>query len=234
MKEVYTAGEITQDKASLCNSPICNLQQLYQELLSCLRLREEAVPPSRAGAPRGAAVMTSLGTLSQAIDEYDLLHFRHNPAGKLADFAQWLQSEAPLFYEDVGETTGTAALAEADAVTICTIHKAKGKEWPAVFVPGLAEGRFPHSGQVRGRTKWHLLPRTAVRDAARYDTTREEETRLMYVAVTRSKKFLTCTYAPDLALAQPLPRSSFLTAFARCPGVQTTRNGQTVGGSPNS
>jgi DNA helicase-2/ATP-dependent DNA helicase PcrA len=213
--------EITSQE-TIDQETICNLQQVYQELLSCLRLREEDIPPSTAGAPCGAAVMTSLGTLSRAIDEYDLLHFRQPPVRKLVDFAGWLQSEAPLFYEDVGETggQGTAALAEANAVTICTVHKAKGKEWAVVFVPGLAEGRFPHSGQQYGRTKWHILPREAVRDAARYDTTLAEETRLMYVAVTRAKKFLTCTFAPDLTLAQPLPRSSFLTTFAHCPGVQ--------------
>jgi DNA helicase-2/ATP-dependent DNA helicase PcrA len=208
------------DEETIDQETICNLQQLYQELLSCLRLREEDIPPSSAGAPREVGVMGSLGALSRAIDEYDLLHFRQPPTQKLADFAGWLQSEAPFFYEDVTAEQGTAALAEADAVTICTVHKSKGKEWAAVFVPGLAEGRFPHNGQQYGRTKWHILPRAAVRDAARYDTTLAEETRLMYVAVTRAKKFLTCTFSPDLTLAQPLPRSAFLTAFARCPGVQ--------------
>lgn len=43
----------------------------------------------------------------------------------------------------------------------------------------------------------------------------------MYVAVTRAKKFLTCTFAPDLTLARPQQMSSFLRTFARCPGVQT-------------
>ena len=214
------SSQQTIDQETIDQEAICNLQQVYQQLLSCLRLREEDIPPSSAGAPREVSVMGSLGALSRAIDEYDLLHFRQPLAQKLVDFAGWLQSEAPFFYEDVAAEQGTAALAEADTVTICTVHKAKGKEWAAVFVPGLAEGRFPHGGQQYGRTKWHILTRAAVRDAARYDTTREEETHIMYVAVTRAKKFLTCTFAPDLTLAQPLPRSSFLTTFARCPGVQ--------------
>ena len=74
---------------------VCNLQQLFQELLGVMRLREEGVPPSAASATRGPAVMSSLGALSQAIDEYDLLRFRRSPAEKLADFADWLQGEAP-------------------------------------------------------------------------------------------------------------------------------------------
>jgi len=202
---------------------VCNLQQLFQELLGVMRLREEGVPPSAAGATRGPAVMSSLGALSQAIDEYDLLRFRRSPAEKLADFADWLQAEAPLFFEDPGETSekGGTALAEPDAVVVSTVHRSKGKEWGCVFVPGMAEGRFPHNGQTYGRTKWHILPREAVRDAARYDTTQAEETRLMYVAATRAKKFLTCTFAPDPALARPQRTSSFLKTFACCPDVQT-------------
>ena len=216
---------------------VCNLQRIYQGLLSAMSLREEKVPPGRAGAARGAAVMGSLGALSQAIDEYDLLHFRRPPGEKLADFGDWLQSEAPLFFEEPGETSekGASTLAEADAVTVCTIHKAKGREWPAVFIPGLAEGRFPHSGQSYGRTRWHILPREAVRDAARYETTAAEEARLMYVGVTRAKKFVTCTFAPDPSLTRPQQASSFLRTFASCPGVRTVRAGQAglpVAGTP--
>ncbi|MBC7345468.1 MAG: ATP-dependent helicase, partial [Clostridia bacterium] len=58
---------------------------------------------------------------------------------------------------------------ERDVLTLSTIHSAKGKEWRAVFVIGLNQGRFPSS---RG---------------AEY---LEEERRLFYVAVTRAKDFL--------------------------------------------
>ena len=34
---------------------------------------------------------------------------------------------------------------KAEGVSITTIHAAKGLEWAVVFVPGVCEGRIPHS-----------------------------------------------------------------------------------------
>lgn len=219
--------EVAEDPETLeaGSMPLCNLGSIYHALFGHLRLREERIPPAAraTGAtqiPEGRATlaMSNLGALSRVIDEYDLLHFRQTPALKLAEFARWLQSEAPLFFEDVGEAAAASGadglrLSEPDAVTLTTIHRAKGREWPAVFVPGLTDGRFPHDGLERGRTHWHILPRRAVRDAARYDTTLAEETRLMYVAVTRAKKFLHCSFAADPAAARVQLPSPFLRVF---------------------
>jgi len=76
-----------------------------------------------------------------------------------------------------------------------TIHQAKGMQWPVVFVPALLRNRFPSKKQG-GRNVWHLLPRAAVRDQARYEGSIEDERRLFYVAMTRSQKFLHMTWAP--------------------------------------
>ncbi|KAI8366619.1 P-loop containing nucleoside triphosphate hydrolase protein [Radiomyces spectabilis] len=57
-------------------------------------------------------------------------------------------------------------------VTIATMHTAKGLEWPVVFVVGCEEGIVPHQ---------------------KADT--KEESRLLYVAMTRPRCFLYCTYA---------------------------------------
>jgi len=62
---------------------------------------------------------------------------------------------------------------------LSTIHSAKGLEWDAVFVIGLAEGRFPHQNTVPGE-QW------------------EEERRLLYVAATRARKQLFLTYPREL------------------------------------
>ena len=61
------------------------------------------------------------------------------------------------------------------AVTLMTVHLAKGLEFPAVFVTGLEEGLFPLNGKD--------------------DDDMEEERRLCYVAMTRAKKYLYMTYA---------------------------------------
>jgi DNA helicase-2/ATP-dependent DNA helicase PcrA len=65
---------------------------------------------------------------------------------------------------------------DADAVTMMTMHNAKGLEFPLVFVSGLEDGLFP-------------LAR-----AAEDPTQLEEERRLFYVGITRAERklYLTC------------------------------------------
>lgn len=87
-------------------------------------------------------------------------------------------------YSDIEEFLGAVALAseqdeikeEKDAVRLMTVHAAKGLEFDTVFVTGLEEGLFPMNRE----------------DTA---SDREEERRLMYVAVTRAQKKLYLTYA---------------------------------------
>ena len=70
---------------------------------------------------------------------------------------------------------------EADAVTLMTLHSAKGLEFPAVFITGLEEGLFPI---LRDQD-----------DPVAEDAAVEEERRLFYVGVTRARDrlHLTCT-----------------------------------------
>lgn len=85
------------------------------------------------------------------------------------------------------------------AVTVMTVHAAKGLEFPVVFVPGLAEGRFP----VAVDTAPVFYTAEAIRDwvndpgavplldpAGRLAQHIKEERRLAYVALTRARNEL--------------------------------------------
>lgn len=106
-------------------------------------------------------------------------------AQKLPAFMEWLALRSDL----------DTLAGQTHAVTLMTIHAAKGLEFPVVFVAGMEEGIFPHSnGQV---------------DPSRM----EEERRLAYVAITRAKKTLYLTHAANrrtYGSVQAYPPSRFL------------------------
>jgi DNA helicase-2/ATP-dependent DNA helicase PcrA len=66
---------------------------------------------------------------------------------------------------------------QKNAVTLMTIHSAKGLEFPIVFITGLEEGLFPVSGSMMSEEEM------------------EEERRLFYVAITRAQQKLYMLFA---------------------------------------
>jgi len=71
-----------------------------------------------------------------------------------------------------------------DAVTISTVHGAKGLQWPVVFVPSLTARRFPSS--QTGSSQRCLVPGDLY-DERRYSGSIQDEARLFYVAMTRAR-----------------------------------------------
>ncbi len=66
-----------------------------------------------------------------------------------------------------------------DAITLMTLHSAKGLEFPVVFVTGLEEGLFPIANSIYNMREL------------------EEERRLFYVGITRAMKKLYLSYAKE-------------------------------------
>jgi DNA helicase II / ATP-dependent DNA helicase PcrA len=86
---------------------------------------------------------------------------------------------------------------EPDAVTISTIHAAKGLEWPVVHVAGCEDGSIPIASARRREAK-------------------AEEARLLYVAVTRAEHEVTLHWARQRTVrgsSRPQARSPFLADF---------------------
>ena len=88
-----------------------------------------------------------------------------------------------VFLEDVALITDVDSYDEqADAVTLMTLHAAKGLEFPVVMIIGMEEGIFPHNRSL-------LEPDQM-----------EEERRLAYVGITRAKERLYLMYASSRVL----------------------------------
>ncbi len=168
---------------------VYNIQRLYLEFLEALGLREETLP----GEPvRRELVFYQLGKFSQAISDFEQIYFNTDPRQKYETFASWLEYQAPGYY---AESDADVGYATPDAVTLTTVHQAKGMQWPAVFVPCLRANRFPAKRQG-GLGAFHVIPETAISDPDRYKGTLDDETRLFYVAVTRAQKYLFVSFSP--------------------------------------
>ena len=161
---------------------------------------------------RGAAVAGVQGTLGQVVedilfglglqgdapDHQGAERNRHDDLAALRALAQSMPSGSTVtdFSDLLADRSGAGDAPAVGAVTITTVHSAKGREWPVVFVVGLSEGMFPIS----------------------YATTEdaiEEERRLFYVAVTRAQQLLHLSMA-ERSRAEQSPRapSRFLQSLA--------------------
>ena len=96
---------------------------------------------------------------------------------------------------EAGDNPGTAEPdVEADWVQILTVHKAKGLEFPVVFMVGLVSERFPR----KERKEQIELPDALIKDILPSgDFHLQEERRLFYVGMTRAMNELYLTSATD-------------------------------------
>ncbi|WP_062210868.1 ATP-dependent helicase [Aureimonas sp. AU12] len=97
--------------------------------------------------------------------------------GRLENLKELIRSmddyeSLPGFLEHIALVMDAEQNAETDAVSIMTLHSAKGLEFETVFLPGWEEGLFPHQRSLDEGGRSGL----------------EEERRLAYVGITRGKK----------------------------------------------
>ena len=118
-----------------------------------------------AQPPEGRGEARNRWESLQAMVDLAAGYRRDHPAATLGDFVDDLDRRAAEQHAPV-----------ADAVTLATIHAAKGLEWSVVFVAGMHE---------------KMMPITHAQTPAQV----EEERRLLYVALTRAKDVLTVSWA---------------------------------------
>jgi DNA helicase-2/ATP-dependent DNA helicase PcrA len=151
-------------------------------------LRESGVL-SKLASTESVAAEESLQNIARFFDivrsQSDLL-----PDDRVVFVARHLQTLI-----DAGDDPATAEVdGDADAVAVLTVHKAKGLEFPVVFMIGLVEGRFP----ARTRREPLGLPVELVNEVLpEGDARLQEERRLFYVGMTRARDELVLSHAAD-------------------------------------
>lgn len=156
-----------------------SLQGLYVNILSLLGISDENFHNLEDDV-----MLFNLGRLSQAISDYEGSR-EYLTFNSIKDFIWFIRLHAENSY-DSGNSDAMAGL--IDAVQILTMHGTKGLGFPVVFMPShFRRNRDPEFGPT-------LL------DISKFESDRflnysEDERRIYYVSITRSKKFLFVTSA---------------------------------------
>lgn len=137
--------------------------------------------------PRENALMRRDNVLEllNAIAEYDM---RNGADGTLDSLLE------EMSLQDTNDRTEDSQKGNTDAVTLMTVHAAKGLEFPIVYVAGMERDLFPHARAME-------------------EGNEAEERRLFYVAITRAQKELILTYGEkrrEGKMMMPHPPSKFL------------------------
>ncbi|HVT36012.1 MAG TPA: ATP-dependent helicase, partial [Nevskiaceae bacterium] len=200
-----TQGEIKEAGYKIINAP-----QLASQVLT--QMAAFAKPFQAGNLRKRAQIFNLFASISPdakaetAIKQFAsesgaVAFFSKSPTAEAADEKAKI-IEALVFYAKKGDLTirqFIAAIAKMeqamqkledadDALLITSIHRAKGLEWPVVFIPGLKDGSFPFFSAERPMTRRAI----------------EDERRLYYVGVTRAKEHLYLMHPRDASLAQAM------------------------------
>ena len=193
IKELAAAGVPLEDQAVLVrtNARAADFEEAFHEaglpfqgasLLSRDAARRLLKALPRDPVPAGDAVRQAalaLGWLEQPPEKLgEREQTRQADLGRLVRLAEQFEGDVPAFAASLHERFGATA---GRGVHLLTLHRAKGLEFDAVYLPRLDEGELPNR---------------------RADV--DEERRLLYVGITRAKRHLLVTWSgkPSRFLAE--------------------------------
>lgn len=216
---------------------LTEFRALYRRLLAegqavtlvelCRRVLEGTGTWAEVESLDGAARLTARLNLYRFLDlaeEWSPLEGRPS----LDAFLDYLD----LLNEDgATEELDTARLSNEDAVSMLTVHRAKGLEWDTVFLPAVVSGTFPSSahGGLEDPARYpKVLPHElrldqgsdlATSPGALQERHLSQEWRTAYVAVTRAKHRLFATGSFWYTTRQPKKPSTLFQVIRDTPGT---------------
>lgn len=243
MLEAVDSLEETEGLTEETTTRLIEFRRLYRRLLAaaqgvtlvelCRSILDLTGSWAEVEALEGAARLSARLNLYRFLDlaeEWSPLEGRPS----LDAFLDYLD----LLDEDAGsEELDTARLSNEDAVSLLTIHRAKGLEWPVVFLPAVAAGTFPSSphGGLEDPLRYpEVLPfelrldRTDLPAATDADQRKAElaalhsaqEWRTAYVAVTRAAESLYLSGAFWYTSGRPKGKSPLYEMIRALPGTE--------------
>lgn len=156
-------------------------QKLVHELI-------EAFNVSATDFENREQVMRDLGVFSSILLDVEKVFISIDSSQRYKTVLNFLNNVAETGYD----TTQVELISRPDAVTISTVHKMKGLEFPVVFIVDVVQQRFPGRNQrYRGWLPLPLIQQTLNRGL--YQTNNSGEARLFYTALTRAERFIYVT-----------------------------------------
>lgn len=172
-------------------------------------------------------IMQDLGLFSKMMQDIEAVYISIDTTRRFSEILNFLQNVAETGYD----TSSDSLLARPDLVTVSTVHKVKGLEFPVVFVVDAEHQRFPKNN--RGYDG--CLPRQVIEPALRrgaYQSTRDEEARLFYTAITRAERYLYVTGSAHLPGGRSIRRRSPFAQRLNNPDISTLKEGLPAGITP--
>lgn len=174
--------------ADFVNMLIANSEKLYpNDLLDYALKGSGYIDWVKKDAETRAERLENIEELKSLAEKYSSSEDSNIPRQALSDLLEHTSLFANVDSMDEGlgadDTNVIRASEAAGAITLITLHQAKGLEFDTVFIAGVNEGVLPHAMALNVQTQDD------------YEAACGEERRLMYVGMTRAKQKLHLTWS---------------------------------------